>query len=93
LNVVPLICSIGSMKRYEPDLVSQGAAIEVESVSEARCVIDDVIANPERLSQLRKNLPKASLEFFKQGDAAQTIATRLLEVCESTVGGALYERA
>jgi hypothetical protein len=78
IDVVPLICSIGSMRRYEPDLASLNAAIEVQSIADARHVIDEVIADPARLDSIRRNLPDAALEFFSRKDAAMTIAQRLI---------------
>jgi len=78
LHVPSLICSIGSMPRYAPDVASVGAAIEVSTISAARQVIDEVATNSVRLSEIRKNLTQIAQDFFKDGDAAQEIADRLL---------------
>lgn len=87
LNVVPLICSIGSMRHYVPDLTALGAAIEVDTIAGARQVLDDVIHNPAQLVQMRAKLPGVAPKFFKKGDAAGLIAHRLLEVIELPVSG------
>ena len=77
LNVVPLVCSIGSMPRYSPDLASLGAAIEVHSIANARQAIDEIVADPERLLPMREKLPAVAAQFFAPGDAAQVIASIL----------------
>jgi len=77
MNVVPLICSIGAMEHYQPDIAAAGAAIEVRSVADARRVIDEVIAEPARLASVRKCMTNITMEFFGTGDAAKTIAARL----------------
>jgi len=77
MNVVPLICSIGAMRHYEPAVVSAGAAIEVQSIMDARRVIHEVIADPTMLVAIRKNISKVSQEFFSSGDAVMAIIDRL----------------
>jgi hypothetical protein len=77
MNVVPLICSIGAMRHYEPAIAAAGAAIEVQSVADARRAIDQVIAEPARLASIRESISKISAEFFSPEDAAKTIAARL----------------
>jgi hypothetical protein len=78
VNVVPLICSIGSMTRYSPDLASMNAAIEVHSIVEAEDVIEQAIRSPEIIASIRDHLPAAASGFFKKGDAIQEIADVLL---------------
>lgn len=92
MNVVPLICSIGAMRYYDPDLVSLGCAIEARSVADARIVIAEIIAEPARLELIRRNLPEVARQFFSREDAASTIAQRLLATCPPTAESALYER-
>jgi hypothetical protein len=87
LNVVPLICSTGSMRHYAPDLAALGVAIEVDTIAGARQVLEDVIHNPARLAQMRARLPNVVPKFFKEGDAAGLIAQHLLEVIELPVSG------
>lgn len=77
MNVVPLICSIGAMRRYEPAIAAAGAAIEVQSVADARRAIDWVIAEPARLSSIRESMSEISSEFFNPENASKTIAARL----------------
>ncbi len=87
MNVVPLICSIGAMRRFEPDLASLGAAIEVQSIADARRVLDEVIADPARLEPMRRSLPDVARQFFSQEDAAAMIAGRLVAVCQPATEG------
>jgi hypothetical protein len=77
IDVVPLICSIGAIKFYEPAIAAAGAAIEVQSVHDARRAIDQVIAEPARLASVRKSISEISAEFFSPEDAANTIAAQL----------------
>jgi hypothetical protein len=77
VGVVPMICSIGAIRRYEPDLVSTGAAIEVHSVSEAMRVIHKVIEEPERLAPIREAISNITDDYFCTGNAAAAIASRL----------------
>jgi hypothetical protein len=77
MDVVPLICSIGAMRHYEPAIAAAGAAIEVQSVQDARRAIDQVIAEPARLASIRKSISEISAEFFSPEDAANTIAAQL----------------
>lgn len=79
MNVVPLICSIGAMRRYEPAIAAAGAAIEVQSVADARRAIDEVIAEPERLARVRRSMSEIAGEFFSRLNAAEMIASRLRE--------------
>src|SRR5450830_11061 len=78
LNVVPLICSIGSMTRYCPDLASMNAAMEVYSATEAELLIDQLIAAPEKIDIIRNSLPTVAATFFKNDDATQEIVDVLL---------------
>lgn len=78
MRVLPLICSIGSLPRYEPDLAAEGAAIEVFSVSAARSVIRDIVANPAVALQYQEQLGRTSEQFFSSENAAKVIASRLM---------------
>ena len=75
LGTVPLICSIGSMPRYEPDLT--GAAIEVHSIVDAKQVIAQVISNPDCLDCYKSMLDVVSTKYFSKGNAAQLISNRI----------------
>lgn len=77
MNVVPLICSIGAMRHYEPAIAAAGAAIEVQSMEDARRAIDQVVAEPARLASIRNSMSEISAEFFSPENAAKTIAARL----------------
>lgn len=85
MDVVPLICSIGAMKSYEPDIAVTGAAIEVQSIADARRTIDQVIAEPTRLIPIRKSISKISGEFFSSENSAKTIATELIRVSKKKI--------
>jgi glycosyltransferase involved in cell wall biosynthesis len=78
LGVVPLICSIGALPKYEPDIASNGAAIEVRSISEAKDLIEEVIANPVKLDWVRENIHNIAGEYFLPGPADEKIASRIL---------------
>jgi hypothetical protein len=77
MGVVPMFCSIGAIRNYEPDLVSAGAAIEAHSVPEALRIIHEVIAEPKRLMPIREAISKIADDFFCTGNAAEAIASRL----------------
>lgn len=79
LNVVPLICSIGALRHYEPAIAAAGAAIEVQSVAEARSMIDQLIVEPARLERIRWTISQISHKYFCRQDAAKVIASRLSE--------------
>jgi hypothetical protein len=78
LGTVPLICSIGSMPRYEPDLT--GAAIEVNTIVDAKQVIKQVISNPDYLDCYKSMLDVVSTKYFSKGNAAQLISNRIKAV-------------
>jgi hypothetical protein len=80
LGTVPLICGIGPLPRYEPDLASAGAAIEVGSIPEAKAVIDKVIREPEYLEPYKARLASVSSHYFSGGDAALAISDRVKSV-------------
>lgn len=86
MGVVPLICSIGAIQKYQPDLASSGAAIEVHSVSEALQVLDKIIAEPELLANIKKQIQMISNSYFSDADGAKAISTYLKnnEVSSST---------
>ena len=74
MNVVPLICSIGGMRQYEPAIAAMGAAIEVQSTEDARRVIDELIADPKQLVAIRSSMAAISAEFFFPNGSAKAIA-------------------
>jgi hypothetical protein len=82
VNVVPLICSIGPMKQYSPDLAGMGAALEVNSITQASDLIDEIVASPDRLARLHDKLPAISEEFFKNQKPTQEIADILLALSD-----------
>lgn len=75
LGTVPLICSIGSMPHYEPDLA--GAAIEVYSVVEAKKEIHQVVCDPSYLDRYKSQLAIISAQYFSNGNAARTISDKI----------------
>jgi hypothetical protein len=75
LGTVPLICSIGSMPHYEPDL--EGAAIEVYSVQEAKKEIHQVVYDPSYLDRYKSKLAIVSAQYFSNGNAARTISDKI----------------
>ena len=87
LNVVPLICSIGSMRHYEPSIAAMGAAVEVQTLADARSVIDELIADPARLERIRRTMSEIRHGFFSHQCAAKAIATRLSDSCRDTCAG------
>ena len=83
MNVVPLICSIGSLQQYEPAIASLGAAIEVSTIDEASRMINQIIIHPEMLIPIRQAMARISEEFFSPGNAAKMIATLLNSTCNN----------
>lgn len=77
MGVLPLICSIGSLPRYAPDLAAEGAAIEVFSVQAARQVIRELLAGSRRLDGHRDSMRAAASRYFAASDAAGFIADAL----------------
>lgn len=78
MNAVPIICSIGSMPHYTPDIAALGAAIEVGSVQHAHQVISGAISDPSKLDNIRSRLPKVADQFFYSTDSPNIIANHLL---------------
>lgn len=85
MNVVPLICSIGAISRYEPRISDECAAFEVQSVEEARRLIDELVKEPQRLNAIKKSMHEVSPEFFNSDDAAATIVKLLIQGGECAV--------
>ena len=75
LGTVPLICSIGSMPNFEPDL--EGAAIEVYSVEEAKKEIHQVVCDPSYLDRYKSQLAIVYAQYFSNGNAARTISDKI----------------
>lgn len=83
LDVPSLICSIGAMKRYQPEIAAEGAALEVSSIDEAREALSKLISTPNLLDEMKQRIPAVKGKFFSPGTAAQTISS----ILESTVSG------
>lgn len=69
-GVVPLVCSIGELPQYAPDIAGAGAGIEVYSVKAAREVIDAVISEPSMLAPYRDTVRLLAGQYFSKQDAA-----------------------
>ncbi|MCI1279427.1 MAG: hypothetical protein LKG23_10645 [Nitrospira sp.] len=80
LDTVPLICSIGSLPHYEPDLARLGAAIEVSSLADAREVIDKVVRDAGYLAPYKDRLAVVSARYFRSVDAGRAISDRIKAV-------------
>jgi len=87
LGTVPLICNIGSLPNYEPDLARLGAAIEVKSMADACQMIERVIRDPDCLEPFKKKLPSVSARYFKKGDAAAMISDKIKSAARISVSG------
>lgn len=74
MGVRPLICSIGSLPRYEPDLAAEGAAIEVFSVQAAREVIRGLLAGSLHQDDRLDSMRSVATQYFAACDAAEFIA-------------------
>lgn len=81
LDVPSLVCSIGAMKTYQPDIASQGAAREVFSIDEARDALSGLITSPALLDDMKQHIPAVKNKFFSPGAAAPVIAA----ILESTL--------
>jgi len=79
LGTVPLVCNIGSLPQYEPDIAGTGAGIEVKTVEAAKQVIDRAIDEPDFLERYRQKLKLIADEFFSTQDAADLIARKIRE--------------
>ncbi len=77
MKVVPIICSIGAISKYEPDLASLGVALEAHSSREAKNFINSVIANCDLISDIQKKINSYSWQFFSELDSAKIIADRI----------------
>lgn len=79
LGTVPLVCNIGSLPQYEPDIAGTGAGIEVKTVEAAKQIIDRAIHEPDFLERYRQKLKLVADEFFSTQDAADLIARKIRE--------------
>jgi len=77
LDVPSLVCSIGAMKSYQPDIASLGVAREVFSIDEAREVLTRLIISPALLDDMKQHIPAVKARFFSPGPAAPVIAAIL----------------
>lgn len=77
MDSVPLVCSIGPIKKYPIDLVELGIGFEVFSVEEARKTLADLVRNPSLLAPLRERQRQLAPEFFSDQDAIQAICAHL----------------
>lgn len=76
-GVVPLICSIGSMGKFYPDIAAQGAAIEITTLEDAKHELSQIIQNPSYLTPYFKSLPNEAEKYFSNTDAAQFIHDKI----------------
>lgn len=81
MNAVPLICSIGGMTHYCPDIAGMGAAIEVHSIEEAYEAISAAASDSSSLDRFRQRLPEVASHFFSPVDSSRIIADRLISAC------------
>jgi hypothetical protein len=82
MGVVPLICSIGGMKKYYPDIAGMGAGIEVFSIEEAEAAIVKLRRNPEVFLSSRRKSQQTSIKFFADLDAVEFIHDRLVDASD-----------
>lgn len=78
-GVVPLICSIGALPNYVPDIA--GAGVEVHSIEAARAFIGRVLDEPTFLAPYRAAIPMVATRYFSVGDAVDTMARELAQAC------------
>jgi hypothetical protein len=76
-NVVPIICGMGNMPSYYPDLASEGLALQVNGISEAKRLIGRVIMNPTILKECQNNICDRRSEYFSFIDSARFIADEI----------------
>ena len=77
-GVVPLVCSIGSLPKYEPDIAGSGAGMEVFSVEAAKNRIDAIIANPAILDPYRNAMKGVVEQYFAEREAVDLMVGRML---------------
>lgn len=77
MDVVPLICSIGAINKYQPSLAESGIAIEVHSVQEARDMINKIITDDDIISNVKKKIKSAVGEYFEERNSAKIISDHI----------------
>lgn len=73
-----LICGIGGIRKYCPDLHSIGACHEVNNIGDAEAFIDQVIRNPKRLQAYSQKAMEISGQYFDRLPSQKLISEKLL---------------
>ena len=78
MSVVPVICSIGGMKNYYPDIAGLGAGIDVKTIDEAQATIENILLNPESIDGILRKAHDVRSDFFADSDAAAVIQSTFI---------------
>jgi hypothetical protein len=76
-GTVPIIVNLTSMPRYNPDLHSLRAAIEVKSIEKAKETIKYLMANPDKLLTYQTTLHQVRAKYFF--DTGERVACNLVK--------------
>tara|TARA_B100000900_G_C20372987_1_gene631200 strand:- start:97 stop:762 length:666 start_codon:yes stop_codon:yes gene_type:complete len=79
LDVIPLICSFGSLPKYNPGIADKGAAIEVFNLEEAKKEFKKLLENKKYLSSFIKNIKIIKRNYFKECDTLKIIKDTIFQ--------------
>lgn len=73
LEVVPLICSFGSLPKYIPEIAKEGAAIEVFNLNDAKKELNKLLKNKKYLNNFKKCICKVKSNYFVEKNTIKII--------------------
>ncbi|MBO8219526.1 hypothetical protein [Prochlorococcus marinus] len=78
LNVVPLICSFGTLPKYIPEIAKQGAAVEVFNLNDAKKELEKLLNNKKYLKEFKKSICKIKSDYFSDKNTIKIIKDIIL---------------
>ena len=73
LEVVPLICSFGTLPKYIPEIAKEGAAIEVFNLTDAKKELNKLLKNKKYLNDFKKCICKVKSNYFSDKNTIKMI--------------------
>ena len=77
-GVVPLIVNIVGLPSYNPDIHKQGAGIEVQSIDDAKQMINKCLTDQDYLNSFNPSISEFQKKYFNQRDSNDQSAVKYI---------------
>ena len=78
LDVVPLICSFGTLPKFIPEIAKQGAAVEVFNLNDAKKELKKLLNNKKYFKDFKKSIYKIKPDYFSERNTIKIIKDMIL---------------